>query len=331
MRCSTVLSPSPITLAVLAIFAMNYLFPLPAALAQRPGAERPGFSGMIQAGAAYLSTTSQLEADDDNERITSLDSDADAVDTWLPAILFDLNYRFPNGTALFFGTPLDTGGYGLTLGASHTLADKGKISLFGRYGIGGEVWKDPYLLNANREETDEDTFGGGLTYERILGTGLKLAYTYEKVDVDDDEIGALFDSLQRDGNIHDFGVSYSLNLGGGNILIPGFSYTMAEMDGDAQSHDGYEGSIRYIRAGRKWALNIALSYETAEYDAEHPIFDKTREEEIYGGVGILTWREPLGYAKWFMNFGLGAEFTDANIDFFDSDDYLSFVTVGYDF
>ena len=62
-----------------------------AAAAQSEG-PTPAFSGRIEAGAAYVSTTDRLFAQGDR-RVGGLDDSADRSGAVLPVALFDLRYR----------------------------------------------------------------------------------------------------------------------------------------------------------------------------------------------------------------------------------------------
>jgi hypothetical protein len=47
-----------------------------------------------------------------------------------------------------------------------------------------------------------------------------------------------------------------------------------------------------------------LSYNRNQYDETHPIFNKTREEKVWGGFALLTLFNPFGLEHWSVTGGL---------------------------
>lgn len=285
-----------------------------------------GFSGMVNLGVMQVFSKDQLEADDDNKRIESLDKPSERVDETMPIPFFDLEYAFQNGTSLYIGVPLEDEPKP-TFGVSHSFPI-GNLGLFFHYGFPEEVWQDPYLTGVDRKETDKDEMGGSIRYE---SHDFELSYEYTTVDVDEDFIGERFEQLKRDGNIHKVDFEYEIELGRGNMLAPGFSYTLADMDGDSNSYNGYEGELSFMRMSENYMLHLSVGGGLKDYDKDHPLFNETREDKVYEAMAMISWLRPLGYERFSLNFGGGYEKTDSNIDFFDSDSYFTFITVGYRF
>lgn len=46
---------------------------------------------------------------------------------------------------------------------------------------------------------------------------------------------------------------------------------------------------------------------------------------------MLSWENPLGYENFRVNLGTGYERGNSNIDFYDSDSCMAFITIGYQF
>jgi hypothetical protein len=53
----------------------------------------------------------------------------------------------------------------------------------------GKVWKDPYVVDRNRDETSRTSNGGRLTWDRIFGSQFQLQYTYRKNDISSEKSG----------------------------------------------------------------------------------------------------------------------------------------------
>ena len=173
--------------------------------AEALGSERAsqGFAGWIQAGVGYSTSTDQLDTDAD-KRNDGLGSNADRYHNVIPMLLFDLRYTFsPSGRQVYFNTPQERGGPpGPTLGAVLPFDDLGKLDTAVFAKPFEEVWKDPYLTTERRSDTSRTTYGTRFTLSDILGTPTELSYSLAHADVDDDEIGERFGSLERDGWLH---------------------------------------------------------------------------------------------------------------------------------
>lgn len=292
--------------------------------------EEAGFSGMIQAGTIWTTTTSQLHTDSGNKKINTLDKEADRFDELEPGILFDLRYTYTSGTSIYISTPFEDE-YELSIGVSQFLPDGSQIGLSAYYTLFKEVWKDPYMIGAPRAETDLTQFGCRLKYDQILGTSLSLGYKYTNMDVDEDLIGESFSDLKRDGDIHSLVFGYSFNFGSGHLLTPEFQYSLAAMDGKSNSYDGYKVGLNYGKMSEKLMIQLSVSAESDIYDKSHPIFNKKRKDKKYHAMTIFTWLNPFGFEKFFCNFGMEGGVTDSNINFFQSKDLSIFMSTGYNF
>ncbi len=291
-----------------------------------------GFSGRVEAGAIWIKTTDQLFVDDKNEKTDHLNDEADSFSITLPAVMFDLRYAFQSSdTEVYLGTPLEESGIALTLGLAQTFINKSKLDLSVFSKIMTEVWKDPYIAGGERDDTDIKDVGFTIDYDSILDTGLNLYYRYNLVDVDEDVIGTRFNDLKRDGIIHITGLGYMIDLDESNIIIPGFEYCKANMDGESNSYNSYKIKFEYKRMKKDYILNAFVSADKKDYDKMHPIFNKTRDETEYSATAIFTLLNPFGYDKFFTNFVVGYSYSDSNIDFFDKSTYISGITIGYNF
>ena len=294
--------------------------------------EENGFSARIEAGAIWINTTDQLFVDDKNEKTDNLNDEADSFSVTLPAVMFDLRYKFPDTeTEVYLATPFEDSGIALTLGMAQTFIDKSKLDVSIFSGMMVEVWENPYVAGVARDETNVEDVGFTIDYDRILDTGLNLYYRYNQVDVDEDVIGTMFNNLKRDGIIHTTGLGYMIDLDESNIIIPGFEYSKADMDGESNSYNGYKIKLGYKRIKKDYILNAFVSADKKDYDKTHSIFNKTRDEKGYSAIAIFTLLNPLGYDKFFANFIAGYGYANSNIDFFDKRTYISGITIGYNF
>ena len=45
------------------------------------------------------------------------------------------------------------------------------------------VWKDPYVTNQNRDDTDRRNMGAQFTWDKMFGSNLELEYSLRKIDI----------------------------------------------------------------------------------------------------------------------------------------------------
>ena len=319
------------SILVMAITSMAIAFSPPGTCVSGSKQESRGFSGRFQAGVGYITSTDQLKKNAD-KRLDGLSANADRFDSVIPLVRLDLRYTFASGRQLYFGTPTGSGGRpGLSLGAVLPVKDGSKldVSVFRR--SFEKVWKDPYLVGDRREDTDKLTNGAKLAFSNILGTPTSVSYSLAYADVDDDEIGESFDTLERDGWLHEAQIGYSIRVGRGLSIVPSFEFSLGDADGDANSYKGYalKMGVRKFSAGYMFNLFAAIGLN--DYDETHPIFDKTREDTTYSTFAVFTLPDLLGKKRLFSSLTAGYRHRDSNIGFLDADTFLGGLTIGYKF
>jgi len=114
-------------------------------------------------------------------------------DTFHPVVTGEINYTFGNGWQAFFGTSLEdavTLDGATQLGARKDLGSAGILQgglLFS--GIPTQVWEDPYAEGVQREETDRDSTGVRLRWDRVLGSAFELTFSYRDISIDTERSG----------------------------------------------------------------------------------------------------------------------------------------------
>ncbi len=293
--------------------------------------ESRGFSGRVEAGVGYVTSTDQLDTDA-NERLDDLDSNADRFDSVLPLALFDLRYTFASRRQIYFGTRRESGGPpGLALGAVLPFNDGSEldVSVFGK--PFEEVWKDPYLLGERRADTQKTTYGVKLEYGDILGTPAQVSYSVAQVNIDDDDIGDRFDALERDGWLHEAQLKYAFPVGRGMSIVPSLELSVVDLDGNANSYKGYEFKLGLRRFSRSYFFNVFAGVGLNDYDRTHPLFDKTRDDTNYSAFGVFTFSDLLGKEYLFLNLIAGYKHRESNIGFLDAGTFLGGLSIGYKF
>ena len=246
-------------------------------------------------------------------------------------LLFDLRYTFsPSGRQVYFNTPRERGGPpGLTLGMVLPFDDLGKLDTAVFAKPFEEVWKDPYLSTERRSDTSRATYGTRVTLSDILGTPTELSYSLAHADVDDDEIGERFGSLERDGWLHTARIEYGFPLSRGLRVVPGFEFSLVDVDGNANSYKGYELKLGLRKFASGYRFNLAAGIGINDYDNTHPVFGKTREDVTYSAFGVFTLSDLLGEEYLFGSLIAGYQHRDSNIGFLDADTFIGGLMLGY--
>ncbi len=311
------------------------------ATALDPIPKESGFSGFIRPGASYLNYKSNMVAsflgyDLSEKKINSLDDSPDSESTGLVLVPFSLAYTFASTrTQLFLGTDLtDLIRFDLTqqFGVKQEIGKLGILQggiLFS--GIPAKVWKDPYVVDKNRNDTSRTSNGGRLAWDRIGGSHLQLQYTYRKIDISSEKSGEFLGltssqrrRLKRDGDRHVGEVVYRFRFAKKHTLNPAFIYTYDDRDGDAMKNDAYDFQLTYGYNGDTFKFTGNASIGWADYDDKNPIYDKKQDDDRYGIQGTLYYENPWSWSLFGsdpMNFFVNAAFaeTNSNIDFYDQE------------
>ena len=246
-------------LLFLAVTSASALDPIP---------QESGFSGFIRPGVGYLKYKSNMVAsiqgfDLSEEKIDSYTDSPDSETTPLVTLPFTLAYTFASSrTQVFFGTDLTDL---IRFDMSQQLGVKQGIGNFGILqggflfsGMPAKVWKDPYLADADRDDTKRKSTGARLTWDRIFGSWFQVQYTYRNVDIDSEKsgnsIGSLTSSdrklLERDSDRSTVDIAYRFNFAKHHNLGPAFIYTHDDRDGKAMKNDAYDFQLTYTYLNR---------------------------------------------------------------------------------
>lgn len=323
------------------------------AVALEPIPQESGFTGFIRPGVGYLRFKSNMVAsflgyDLSEESIDSINDKPDAESNGIVTIPFSIEYTFASTrTQLFLGTDLTdlirfdmSQQFGVKQGIGNFGILQGGV-LFS--GIPAKVWEDPYVENLDRDDTDRDSTGVRLVWDRIFGSELQVQYTYRKIDVDKERSGDWLIGqgqltsgeaklLERDGNRHVADILYRFNFGKRHTLAPAFIYANNDLDGDAMKNDAYDLQLTYAYFGDTFTFTGNAFIGQAEYDEDNPIYNKEQEDDRYGLQGTLYYKNPWNWGMFDsrpFNFFIGGAYvnTDSNIDFYDQDAIMTTVGV----
>src|SRR5574344_651990 len=126
-----------------------------------PIPKQSGFSGFGQLGASYGEVNSNIlvgPEKSESQRLNSLDAQASSSGS-RPDLNLDLRYTFAESrTQLFLGNVIQDAlmlDFTQQFGVRREMGDKGIGSVAYVFsGIPGEVWRDPYQMGSDRDDTD---------------------------------------------------------------------------------------------------------------------------------------------------------------------------------
>ncbi len=246
-----------------------------------------GLSLEVTAGTIFIYNSSNLNPGGSTRAISSLESTPKLQLTTLPILFPEVKYRFGdnNQFSWYFNTnpPIDeAGNFALSSGLIHNLPGLGSFDMSVFFVPFAEAWKNPYLLNESRQETDVTTWGAQFAVNRILGSEFKLKVAYLSEDVSDDDLALLFPELARDGQIFNLTLSYSFINESTFSIRPQLHLRKGEYDGESNSFVKVKAEISGHYMTGRYFLMPSIYYSYKEHDEKDPVFDSTRSENGYG-------------------------------------------------
>ena len=337
---------SPLAIATFAALAS------PCAMAIEPIPSTPGWRGFVVVGAGYVDLESNTIAGNNlieigQPTIDSVAQRPQSDDTFHPVVTGEVNYTFGSGWQAFFGTSIEdavTLDGVIQLGARKDLGSAGIVQgglLFS--GIPTRVWEDPYAEGVRREETDRDSSGLRLQWDRVLGSAFELTFSWRDISVDTERSGegvksvacdaACRDLLRRDGDQYQFDVSYLFRLGEGrrHLVRPMVRYTIDDREGEAISSDAYRLQLSYVFLGQGYSVVSNVAYASSSHDASNPIFGRKIDSDGVVLDTTLFYRLPTESGRWqavgSVLWGEG----DSDVDFHDNEIFMISAGVMYRF
>ena len=325
---------------------------VPAALAIEPIPETPGWRGFVLLGGGYTDLKSNTVAgnnliDIGQPTISSVAQRPQSDDTFHPVVTGEINYTFGNGWQAFFGTSLEDAVTldGVTqLGARKDVGSAGVLQggfLFS--GIPTQVWEDPYAEGVRREETDRDSTGMRLQWDRVLGSAVELTFSYRDISIDTERSGegvtsvacdaACQDLLRRDGDQYHFDASYLFRLGAGqrHLLRPMVRYTIDDREGDAISGDAYRLQLSYIFLGQGYTVASNVVAGSSSNDERNPIFGIKTDSDRFAIDTTLFYRLPTESGRWQAVGSVLWGEEDSDVAFHDNELFMISVGAMYRF
>ncbi len=281
-------------------------------------------SGQVAAGIVLVDNADNLSPNGSNSTISNLESSPQRRLTTIPALLPEATYKFGESDqfAWYFKTtpPIDeAGGFVLASGLSYDITGLAVIEPGVFLVPFAEVWKNPYLVNASRQETDVAAWGAQLACNHILGSEFWVKFAFLSEDVQDDELTMLYPELARDGIIYDIALGYGFFKGSAFPLRTQLSLLKGAYDGDSNSFFKVKAELSGSYAIGRVTIVPSIQYSHKDYDATDPVFDTTRRENGYGGSLVVQYEGLLNIPSLSLQGITGYSRGEANINFYDTE------------
>ncbi len=299
-----------------------------------PLPESDGWSGFGIFGLGYMDVESNLIVGNDlidigTDPVQSVNDSPRSEDDFLPFVTGEVRYTWAEPrTQVFLGSSIldiATLDFAQQLGVRKETKDLGTFQaglLFS--GLPAEVWEDPYVEGINRNETDRDSTGFRLQWDRIGGSNFELQVTMRDIDIDVERSGEFLgltgaerQLLERDGDQIRMAVNYKF-LNGPHLLQPELGYLDNDRDGGAMASDGLFGELTYAYLGRPVAFVASAVFGQKDYDAPNPVYGRRLDSDYFAFTGTLLYSLPTASNRWQAVGVLTYADEDSDVDFHDT-------------
>jgi hypothetical protein len=324
----------------------------PLASAIEPIPQTPGWRGFVVGGVGYTDLKSNFVAgngilDIGHDTIDSIYDAPQSDSAWHPLFTGEITYTFEDQWQVFLGTSLEDAVTldGVTqFGVRKDIGSSGVLQ--GGYlfsGIPTQTWEDPYAEGVKRKETDRDSSGLRLQWDRVMGSAFELTFSYRDISIEKERSGqgvtsvpcdvACQDLLRRDGDQYSFDVSYLFKLGEGSrhLLRPWVRYRIDDREGDAIGGDSYRLQLSYVFLGQGYTVASNAVFGGSSEDARNPLFGVTTDSNRYAVDTTLFYRLPAASRRWQAVGTILWGKEDYNVRFYDSDVFSVSLGVMYRF
>ncbi|USE36261.1 DUF2860 family protein [Endozoicomonas sp. SCSIO W0465] len=307
-------------------------------------AENSGFSGELTVIGGMTSTDSNLSTNTQKNKQGLLNSGGSRENTGIFGALGNITYTFgvDNDRQFFAGTSREdiaVGNVALEVGYKQLLTSGTRLTIsYLPTLLSEDVWSDPFLVNSARTETERSGNAFRLKLDSIVNSPLSIDVAYARSEIDDERSGSGSgltaeeqDLLRRGSDSVYMKVSYRHALVPGSGLSSALIYRNSEADGGAMAHDSAGGELSYFSFQGQGKYVLTGSYEYRDYDQEHPVFESTRSDNVFGVFLAYEYMNFLGIRPLSLVSLAGYNVVNSNISFYDESQYLLTVGASYQF
>ncbi|MCP4002355.1 MAG: DUF2860 domain-containing protein [Gammaproteobacteria bacterium] len=257
--------------------------------------------------------------------------------------------------ALFFGTSLIDE---LTQSGVMQLGWRKSTHSVGTFQIGilkdpapipSRIYTDPFANNSGpRSETDQNSAGIRLGWDRIFNTAFEVTLTALNYDIDSERSGqgytglggcdaACIALLDREGDLTQFEVGYLFKFGNNkHLLRPGVTFSDFDADGNANDYDSTVAKVTYSWHGlENYTFVSNVSFGEQDFDTVNPLAvfgGQEQDTDIFVIDASVIYNLPFGNKnRWqLVTHALYGE-GDSDINFYDTEATQVSATVLYHF
>ncbi|GAB3527271.1 DUF2860 family protein [Photobacterium alginatilyticum] len=291
-------------------------------------------SGEISINTGYATSNSNLNPNGDKV-LGSLNDRVSHTNNYFAAPLGSVQYALDRNHIhrVYLGTSRDdlaVGTLAFELGYKYDFSNGTQLDVAYLPTIAsGEVWADPYLIGDERTTTDIDGNAYRLKLSNIMNTGASVDMAYATSKIDNEQIAE--NALLRDGETFYLKGQYLSMLDPRSGLVTTFSHTDHNADGKAASYNQYKAEMTYFLHSAAHSFALTGSYANRDFDAENPLFGKTRSDDMFRIFLAYEYKDIPGWDNWSITSFAGSTLTTSNIDFYESHDFLMSLGLNYTF
>ncbi|KOO15423.1 hypothetical protein AKJ18_10535 [Vibrio xuii] len=290
-------------------------------------------SGELILSTGYVSTNSNLSTESDaflNDKTQKGSHSDDFIVMPLGNIAYELGGD--RNQKVYLGTSRDdlaVGDLAFEIGYQYSMLNGTHIDIaYLPTVVSGEAWANPYL-EGHRTKTDVDGQAYRLKLSNIVGSNFSLDMAYANTEVDDEQI--INQDLLRDSDKYYIKGGYVTYFTPSMGLSTSLGYLHNDADGKAETFDQYELEMTYFMNINAHSLAVTSSYAYRDYDGQNSLYNKTRADNKHKLFVAYEYANIPGFDNWnFVSFA-GVNYTDSNINFYKSEDYLASVGLSYKF
>ena len=306
-------------------------------LIAEPIAKKDGFGGYVALGVTTMQLQSNMIAgtafDDDmtNDKIDNLTDKADKTTTNGLSFNFNLKYTLADiQTEFFVGEKvedillLDSN---LKFGIRKDFENIGIVEIAGiTSAISTKVYKDPYAIDSSRDVTDKTSTGILLKLESILDSNFDIKFEFRKFNIDDEESARDYE-LNREGDMAQLSLAYTLNIERNEFLKTTLEYSDYNLDGDAMKHKRIALELNYLYVGKDWSFIVIGSVADDFYKNKNILFNDKADALIYGGSVTAMYVDPFELSdKLSFTATVSTFIHNSDINFYDAS--VAFLNLG---
>ena len=314
-------------------FVASLSISLSAVAMLEPMPEESGFSGFASLGGSVVRVENSMIAGNDFKQISddtigSITDGPDSKTVGTVAFGGEIKYTFASTrTQVFFGNSLEDWiryDFSYGLGVRQQVRDWGTVEgsiLFTSFPT--QVWEDPYVENAKRNETERTSTGARIGLYNIGGALVDLQFSARKIELDSELSGVTLnvierDLLSREGDEYKTSLTYDYVIGEGHVVSPEISVVRYDLNGAAMEGYRYGLQFTHLYNTGNWTFISNLGATVSKYEEDNPIYDEKRDSTSVGGSFTTVYSKLFGVDNLGLRGSLVYYDENSDIAFYDA-------------